>query len=287
MADKVNLTNPDKVFWPGERLSKGDLFEYYRAVAPALLPALRNRPLTVKRYPNGIDGETFFQKNAPKGTPEWVQTIRLPAESAKREVDYVLCNDLRTLLWLGNLASMELHPWLSRVDRLERPDWLILDVDPPEGQFPLAVRTTLATGEVLRELGIEGCVKTSGAKGLHVYVPLQRRYDYRRVRGAALAIASRVAEREPSMVTVEFKKTERGGRVFLDYTRTQMGMHVVAPYSPRATPGATVSFPVAWKDVERIDPGDFTIRTVPKLLQRDGDPWKALCPALQTLPAQI
>src|SRR5436853_41362 len=133
----VQITNPDKVLWPGEGLTKRDLVEYYRTVGPALLPHLRNRPLTVKRYPNGIHGETFFQKNAPKGTPEWVKTVRLPAESAKREVDYVLCNDTRTLLWLGNLASIELHPWLSRVDRLERPEWLVLDVDPPEDDFTI------------------------------------------------------------------------------------------------------------------------------------------------------
>src|SRR5919197_1464441 len=168
MAVDVTFTNLDKVFWPQEGLTKGDLVEYYRAVAPVVLPHLRNRPLTVKRYPNGIDGETFFQKNAPRGTPQWVRTIRLPAESAKREVDYIVCNDERTLLWLGNQAAIELHPWMSRVDRLERPDWLILDVDPPEGRFDLAVRTALVTHEVLEEVGLPGCAKTSGAKGVHV-----------------------------------------------------------------------------------------------------------------------
>src|SRR5438552_9897701 len=169
MAEDIALSNPDKPLWPAEGFTKRDLFEYYRAVAPALLPHLRNRPLTVKRYPNGIDGETFFQKNAPKGTPEWVKRATLPAESAKRDVDYVLCNDLRTLLWLGNLASIELHPWLSRVDRLERPDWLVMDIDPLEGGFSLAVRAALAAHDVLRDHGLDGCVKTSGGKGVHVY----------------------------------------------------------------------------------------------------------------------
>jgi bifunctional non-homologous end joining protein LigD len=288
MPKQPTFTNLDKPLWPQDGITKGDLIEYYRAVGPALVPALRGRPLTVKRYPNGIDGETFYQKNAPKGTPEWVKTVRLPAESAKREVDYILCNDTRTLLWLGNLASIELHPWLSRVDRLERPEWLVLDVDPPEDQFDLAVRTALLTNEVLRERGIEGCAKTSGAKGVHVYVPLQRRYGYDQVNRAAHAIATLVAERDPSLVTAEFKRAERGGRVFLDYTRSRMGQHVVAAYSPRARPGAPVSFPVAWSDLERVEPLDFTLRTVPKLLRRGGgDPWRELCPAGQTIPADL
>ena len=286
MPRDPNFTNLDKPLWPEDGITKGDLIEYYRSVAPALVPSLRGRPLTVKRYPNGIAGETFFQKNAPKGTPPWVKTVRLPAESAKREVDYVLCNDTRTLLWLGNLASIELHPWLSRVDRLERPEWLVLDVDPPEGKFDLAVQTAFLTSEVLRERGVEGVAKTSGAKGVHMYVPLQRRYRYEEVNRAAHAIAVAVSEREPSLVTAEFKKAERGGRVFLDYTRSRMGQHVVAPFSPRARPGATVSFPVSWSELDRIEPRDFTIETVPKLLER-GDPWNSLRPKPQALPREL
>ncbi|MFN2544650.1 MAG: non-homologous end-joining DNA ligase [Actinomycetota bacterium] len=286
MASAVTLTNPDKVFWPDEGITKGELFEYYRAVSPALLPHVRGRPLTVKRYPNGIEGETFYQKNAPKGTPEWVRTITLPAESAKRDVAYVLCNDPRTLLWLGNLASIELHPWISRVDRLERPDWLVLDVDPPEGRFDLAVRTALVTNEVLEELRLPGCAKTSGSKGVHVYVPLQRRYGYDVVRRAGAMIAERVAEREPSLVTTDVKRATRGERVYLDFTRVGMGAHVVAVYSPRARPGAPVSFPVPWKDLERVDPGEFTLRTAPALIARR-DPWPALCPPPQSLPREL
>src|SRR5438477_11767899 len=205
MAGGVKLTNLEKVFWPGDGLTKGDLVEYYRAVAPALLPHLRNRPLTVKRYPNGIDGETFFQKNAPKGTPEWVRTVTLPADSASRDVAYVLCNDLRTLLWLGNLASLELHPWLSRVDRLERPDWLVMDIDPLEGGFARSVRAALAAREVLRGHGLDGVCKTSGGKGVHVYVPLQRRYGFDRVGDAGRRLSTVVGEGEPSAAAALFK----------------------------------------------------------------------------------
>jgi bifunctional non-homologous end joining protein LigD len=282
----VKLSNPDKVLWPADGYAKRDLVEYYRAAAPSLLPHLRNRPLTVKRYPDGIEGETFYQKNAPRGTPEWVRTETLRAESAKRDVDYVLCNDLRTLLWLANLASIELHPWLSRVDRLERPDWLIMDIDPLEGGFDRAVQAALCAHEVLRDHGLDGCAKTSGGKGVHVYVPLQRRYDFVRVLDAGLRLSMLVEEREPALVTTQFKKGEREGKVFMDYTRNRPGQHVAAVFSPRARPGAPVSFPVAWSRIERIQPLDFTIATVPKLLE-GGDPWRQLCPSPQTLPAEL
>ena len=286
VADPVTLSNPDKALWPDEGYTKRDLFEYYRAAAPALLPHLRNRPLTVKRYPDGIGGEAFFQKNAPKGTPPWVRTVTLPAESAKREVAYVLCNDLRTLLWLSNLASIELHPWLSRVDRLERPEWLVMDIDPLEGGFALAARAALCARDVLEEHGLQGCAKTSGGKGVHVYVPLRRRHDFDRVRDAGLRLSMLVEEREPSLVTTRFRKGERGGKVFMDSTRNRPGQHVAAAFSPRARPGAPVSFPVAWSRLERVDPSEFTIATVPKLLGR-GDPWTKLCPPPQTLPREL
>ena len=285
-AMKAPLTNPDKVLWPEEGFTKQDLVEYLRTVSPAMLPHLRSRPLTARRFPNGIDGETFFQKNAPKGTPPWVRTVTLPAESAKRDVAYVLCNDARTLAWLGNLASIELHPWLSRVDRLERPDWLIMDIDPLEGGFALAVRAALCARDVLSEHGLEGCAKTSGGKGVHVYVPLQRRYEFDRVRDAGLRLSMLVEEREPSLVTTRFHKGERQGKVFMDYTRNRPGQHVVAPYSPRARPGSPVSFPVAWARLERVEPLEFTIASVPKLLER-GDPWPELCPPRQSLPREL
>jgi bifunctional non-homologous end joining protein LigD len=286
MASEVPLSNPDKVLWPADGVTKRDLLEYYRAAAPALIPHLKNRPLTVKRYPDGIDGEAFFQKNAPRGTPEWVRTVTLPAESAKREVAYVLCNDFRTLAWLSNLASLELHPWLSRVDRLERPDWLVMDIDPLEGGFELSVRAALAAREVLRDHGLDGCAKTSGGKGVHVYIPLQRRYDFGRVLDAGLRLSTLVEEREPSLVTTQFKKADREGKVFMDYTRNRPGQHVAAAFSPRARPGAPVSWPVAWSRIEQVHPLDFTIATAPKFLER-GDPWPKLCPAAQTLPPEL
>jgi DNA ligase D len=287
MPKGIEPSRLDKVFWPDEGLTKGDLIGYFRAVAPALLPCLRDRPLTVKRYPDGIRGGSFFQKNTPSYAPDWVKTVSLPAESGKRRVRYTLCNERRTLLWLANQACIELHPFLSRKDQLDRPDSLVFDIDPPEGQFHRAARVALLTREVLARHGLRGCTKTSGAKGIHIYVPLTRRYEYDRVREAAYRLATEVEEQEPGLVTTQVSKAQRGGRVFLDFTRVARGQHIVAPLSPRARPGATVSFPVDWDRLEKVDPGEFTIQTVPGILERKGDPWRALCPSRQSLPGDV
>jgi DNA ligase D len=289
MPGGVELSRLDKVFWPEEGLTKGDLIEYVRAVSPQFLRNLRNRPLTVIRYPDGIERGSFYQKQTPDYAPSWVRTVSLPADSARgkrSEVRYALCNDQRTLVWLANQASIEYHPWLSRVDRIERPEFLIMDVDPPAGRFDLGVRTALVTREVLQRNGIESAAKTSGAKGVHLYVPLQRRYHYGDVSRVAFALAAQAAEAEPDLITIEFRKKERGDRVFLDATRIGPGKHVVAAFSPRARPGATVSFPVPWKDLESVSPQDFTIRSVPGLLD-SRDPWQDLMPSPQSLGRKL
>jgi len=286
MPGGVELSNLHKVFWPDEGLTKGDLIDYFDAVSPYLLPALRNRPLTVIRFPDGIKGMSFYQKDTPKYAPSWVKTISLRAESAKRDVRYPICNDARTLRWLANQACIELHPWLSRIDRLTRPDHLVFDLDPPQDAFERSVQVALVLKEVLDELGLKGLPKTSGGKGVHVYVPLQRRYDYPVARAAAVAVGQRVEERIPDEATTEFSIAKRAGRVYLDPGRNAPGAHVVAVYSPRARPGATVSFPVPWKELERIKPGDFNIRNVPKLLAKE-DRWKKLMPKSQALPRNL
>jgi bifunctional non-homologous end joining protein LigD len=289
MPGGVELSNLDKVFWPEEGLTKGDLIDYYRQVAPAILPHLRNRPLTVIRHPDGLRGGSFYQKQTPSYAPEWVRTVELPAESGRgkrKTVRYTLCNDRRTLVWLANQASIELHPWLSRTDRLERPEYLVLDLDPPDGQFAMAVRAALLVRDVLSGHGVSACAKTSGAKGVHVYVPLKRTRGYGAVARAARRVADLVAEHEPDLATTEFMKANRAGKVFLDFTRIGPGKHMAAPYSVRARPGATVSFPVSWPDLERIQPRDFTIRNAPELIAKR-DPWRAVCPDPQTLPDDL
>jgi DNA ligase D len=285
----VELSRLDKPYWPDDGLTKGDLIDYVQAVAPQFLRHVRNRPLTVIRFPEGVGGMSFYQKQTPNYAPPWVRTVTLPAESGRgkrTEVRYALCNDRRTLVWLANQGSIEFHPWISRVGRLDRPDYLILDVDPPAGRFDLAVRTALVAREVLSRHGLSGAAKTSGAKGVHVYVPLQRRHTYEEASRAAGALAAEAAGMEPDLVTVEFLKKERGDRVFLDATRIGPGKHVVSAYSPRARPGGTVSFPVPWEDIERVTPQDFTIANVPGRIGHD-DPWRDMMPPTQRLPGDL
>ena len=286
MPGGIEPSNLDKVFWPEAGLTKGDLIHYFDRVSRFLLPALRDRPLSLKRYPDGINGFSFFQKNTPSYAPDWVSTVTLRAESAKRDVAYTLCNTKRTLLWLANQAAVELHPWPSRVDRLERPDYLVMDLDPPEEGFGAAVEAAFVVKEVLDGLGLEAATKTSGAKGVHVYVPVERRYGYPEVRAAANEIARRVEEKVPERTTTEFRLADRGNRVYLDAGRNAPGAHIIAPYSPRARPAATVSFPVAWDELRSISPEDFTIRNVPDLLKKE-DRWRALMPRPQTLPKNL
>jgi bifunctional non-homologous end joining protein LigD len=284
MPGGVEVKNLEKVFWPDSGQTKGDLLEYLDAASPYLLPFLRDRPLTVIRYPDGIGGPSFYQKNTPKYAPDWVKTVKLPSPGSQRgEVSYTLCNSKRTLMWLANQASIEFHPWLSRVDRIEQPDFLVFDLDPPPGRFEVAVDVAFVAREVLAEAGLSAVPKTSGSKGVHLYVPLQRRHHYGIVRRAAADLAAKIEETVPDMATSEFRIAKRGGRLFLDVGRNAPGAHIVAPYSPRAREGATVSFPVAWEDLKKVRPQDFTLGSVPGILAKGGDLWRELQPARASL----
>jgi bifunctional non-homologous end joining protein LigD len=279
----IERSNLGKVFWPKGGLTKGDLLDYFDAVAPFLLPAVRDRPLTVIRFPDGIGGMRFYQKDTPKYAPSWVRTVTIHAGTAKRDVRYPLCNSKRTLLWFANQAAIELHPWISRTDRLERPDFLVFDLDPPEDRYDVAVEVAHVMREALREFGLEAVAKTSGSKGVHVFVPVRREYDYRAVRTAADFLAATVGDQIPDVATTAFLKADRGGRLFLDTGRVAPGAHVATVYSPRAGEAATVSFPVPWEDLKSAVPQDFTIQNVPAILRREGDRWKDLLPPRQRL----
>jgi bifunctional non-homologous end joining protein LigD len=284
MPGGVERKNLEKVFWPGSGQTKGDLLDYFEAVSPYLIRFLRDRPLTVIRYPDGIRGPSFYQKNTPKYAPRWVRTAKLPSPGSRRgEVSYTLCNSERTLMWLANQASIELHPWLSRVDRVERPDFLVFDLDPPAGGFDAAVDVAFIARDVLARAGLEAVPKTSGSKGIHLYVPIQRRHDYGQVRRVAADLAAMIEAEAPNAATSEFRKAKRAGRLFLDIGRNAPGAHIVAPYSPRARDGATVSFPVDWEDLGKARPQDFTIDNVPSILSRGGDRWRSLLPRPQSL----
>ena len=282
--DGVKLTHLDQPLTPDSGVTKRDLVDYLYAVSGAILPALRDRPLSVIRVLRGQDA--FMQKNLPKYTPDWVPRVTLWAESSKRDVTYALCNDRRTLLWFGNQRAIEYHPQLYKGDPAGGQTHLVLDLDPPEdGPFSLAIAAAKLVRQALRNDGLDGAVKTSGAKGVHVFVPLAAGQGHEDVAAATRALAARAERIDPSLGTTEFVKERRGGKVFLDSTRAG-GATVVAAYSPRHRPGVPVSFPVSWADLDDVSPRDFTIHNAASLL-RSADPWVDEMPEPQTLPADL
>jgi bifunctional non-homologous end joining protein LigD len=285
MADKgeerdgVPLTNLDQELFEGAGATKRDLINYLDAVSGRILPVLRDRPLSVIRLLRGQD--QFMQKNLPKYTPEWVARTEVWAEASHRQVTYALCNDRRTLLWFGNQRAIEYHPALMPAGR-HHPSHLIMDLDPPEGgDFSLAVGAARLVRRALADAGMSGAVKTSGSKGVHVFVPLDDAASIEDVAAATRAVAARAERLDPGLATTAFIKEDRHGKVFLDATRSG-GATVVAAYSPRVRPGVRVSFPVAWDDLDDVTPADFTVHTAPDLLG-DRDPWADAMPAPQPL----
>ncbi|HVM31195.1 MAG TPA: non-homologous end-joining DNA ligase [Candidatus Limnocylindrales bacterium] len=279
----VELTNLDQPLFDEAGATKRDLVEYLDNVSDRILPVLEDRPLSVIRVHRGQ--EAFMQKNVPGYTPSWVRTVRAWAESSKREVLYALCNDRRTLLWFANQRAIEYHPALVRADRPGEVTHLVLDLDPPEANaFDLAVRTAHAVRQALADVGLAGAVKTSGAKGLHVFVPVHEA-SVEDAAAVTRAIAARAEKIAPDIATTAFVKADRGGKVFVDATRVG-GATVIAAYSPRVRPGVPISFPVAWEDLDGINPADFTMRTcLPKLGGRD--PWREHMPDPQRLPVEL
>ena len=277
--DGVPLTNLDQELFAGAGATKRDLIDYLDAMSGRLLPVLRDRPLSVIRVLRGQD--RFMQKNLPKYTPDWVPRTTVWADSSHREVTYPLAGDRRTLFWLGNQRAVEYHPALT-ITGSPRPTHLIMDLDPPEdGGFALAVAGALLVRQALADAGMSGAVKTSGAKGVHVFVPLAGEPAPEDVAAAQRAVAARAERIDPALATTAFIRDDRHGKVFLDATRAG-GATVVAAYSPRARPGVPVSFPVGWADLDRVTPADFTVHTAPGLLG-DRDPWAAEMPAPQSL----
>jgi DNA ligase D-like protein (predicted polymerase) len=281
--DGVGLTNLDEPLFEGADATKRELVDYLDAVSMPLISVLTDRPLSVIRSLRGQ--QPFMQKNVPKYTPEWVRTTPVWSAASKREIAYALCNDRRTLLWFANQRAVEYHPTLFTVDRPDQPTHLVLDIDPPEdGGFDVVIAAARLVREALSALGMDGALKTSGSKGVHVFVPVTGA-STEEVALATRALAVRAEDLDPSLATTAFIKADRGGRVFLDSTRAGGGS-VAAAYSPRLRPGLPVSFPVGWDEVDDAAPQDFTIRSAPGLL--DGrDKWADLMPAAQPLPEEL
>jgi DNA ligase D len=280
----VPLTNLDQPLFDGAGATKRDLVDYLDGVSERILPVLKNRPLSVIRVHRGQDA--FMQKNVPKYAPSWIKTVKFWAEASKRDVSYALCNDRRTLLWFANQRAIEYHPALAVADKPDNITHLILDLDPPETDgFAMAVRVAHLVRQALADVGLEGGVKTSGAKGVHVFVPVDDQASLEESAAATRAIAARAELLDPDIATTQFMKENRGNKVFVDSTRVG-GATVIAAYSPRVRPGVPVSFPVTWDELDDVTPSDFTIHNALDQLG-DRDPWAAHMPAPQSLSAEL
>jgi bifunctional non-homologous end joining protein LigD len=273
---QVSVTHPDKVYWPEEGYTKGDLLAYYREVAPVILPYLRDRPQSLHRHPNGIAGPGFFQKDVSRQPPpDWVRTALVTSESDKGAIRYLLCQDEPSLLYLANLGCIELNPWHSRVGTLDKPDYLVIDLDPEAVPFAQVIETAVAVRKLLDRAGAASLCKTSGKRGLHVFVPLGARYAYEQAKQFAEIVANVVHGRLPGVTSVVRSPAQRQGRVYLDFLQNRRGQTVVAPYSVRPVPGATVSTPLRWGEVRKgLDPTAFTLKTMPRRLDKVGDLWQ-------------
>ncbi|MFI9383772.1 DNA polymerase domain-containing protein [Kutzneria sp. NPDC052558] len=282
--DGVALTNLDQPLFDGADATKGDLVDYLDAVHTRLVPVLADRPLSVIRALR--DQPSFMQKNLPKYTPEWVRRQPIWAEASKREISYALCNDRRTLLWFANQRAVEYHPTLFQLDQWAHPTHMVLDLDPPAGDsFGLVVQAAHLIRQALAVCGLTGAVKTSGSKGVHIFVPVDPASGVEDVAAATRAIAARAERLDPALATTAFIVEDRHGKVFLDSTRAG-GATVAAAYSPRLRPGVPVSFPLSWESLDQVSPSDFTIRTAPGLLG-SSDPWASAMPPPHPLPADL
>jgi bifunctional non-homologous end joining protein LigD len=286
---KLELSNLDKVFWPDEQITKGDLIEYYREVAPVLVPHLKNRPFTMRRYPDGITGKAFFQKDAPAHMPGWIPTYRALVStrarpSAKKWVDFPLVNDELALLWMANMGCVDMNTWYSRIDKPDRPDFVLFDLDPtPEVPWRQTIEVALLVKELLDGLGLASFPKTSGGKGFHVLVPLDRRSTYDDSRAFAELVAGTIARSRPKLATTQWSKALRRG-VLIDANQNGEGKTIASAYSVRPRPGAPVSTPLSWDEVvPDLDPRSFTMPVVLERIARRGDAYAGLLKTRQSL----
>lgn len=279
------ITNPSKPFWPDDGITKLDLANFYARTASYIVPWMKSRAVTMERCPDGIRRACFYQKQAPENLPHDIPTFTIPAPSAGRDVDYIVGGTRKTILTLVNLGCIAMHVMNARIDQLDRPDWLAFDLDPSDG-FASAAKAALLLRDWLEDHGLETFVKTSGGRGLHVFVPLRRGASQDQVRRYAGAVAVELAARHPSLVTVESRKAKRRAPVYLDVLRNAPGQTIVPPFSVRWRPGAPVSMPLDWTEVSpRLDPGVFNLKTAERRIARKA-PWADFFGKRQTLPRQ-
>ena len=285
----IRISNSDKVLFPADGITKEDLARYYAGVAPAMVPHVKDRPLNLWRWNQGIDKDVVVQQAIPKGAPDWVRRVTVPRRRGG-DVVHAVGGEAATLVWLANQNCITPHVWTARADRPDHPDRLVFDFDPPDdGDDHLeAIRAgALAIGDLLREKGLQPYAMTSGSRGIHVVAPLRRLHPSDRVRAVAGELAEEVAERLPDRLTTSWRKAGRGGRVLVDAARNTYAQTAVAPYAVRAKPGAPVATPLSWEELEepQLHPRRFTLRNVPARLEERGDPWAGIASAAASLPA--
>ncbi len=274
----IELSHLDKLYFPQDEISKGDLVNYYRRIANIMLPHLRERPLSLHRFPEGIAESGFYQKEAAAYFPDWIERVMVPVESEGKPQPQVICNDAATLVYLANQGCITLHPWLSRSNKLRQPDRLIFDLDPPGGGFEVVLEAARVLRTALDEVGLIPFVMTTGSQGLHVTVPLDGRSDFDAVRDFARQLAGQLAEEQPEKFTIETRKEKRDDRIFLDYLRNAYAQTAVAPYAVRPLPGAPVATPLDWDELE--DPGlnsqSYNTSNIFRRLGQKEDPWQEI-----------
>jgi bifunctional non-homologous end joining protein LigD len=289
---RVRLTHPQRVLFPGDGVTKGDLAEYYAEIADAIVPHLHDRPFTLKRYPHGIGGQPYFHKQAPKGTPAWIQTRRFrtwPREGESRLVDFTLVNEPAALVWMVQMNCIDMNAWYSRIDKPDRPDYVVFDLDPPESRngFAEAIRVAHLIRDALERLELRSCVKTSGADGIHVLVPITRRSSYPDTYEFAERVARSLEAENPGLVTTEWLKKKRRG-VLVDHRQNGHGKTLAAAYSVRPKPGAPVSTPLRWEELgDRVRPRDFGMCKALTRVQRHGDLFQPVLQGGQALSAPL
>jgi len=271
VQNPISLSNLNKIFWPAEKYTKGDLIEYYKGIAPWILPYLRNRPVVMTRFPDGIDGKSFYQKDAPEFAPDWIRTVGIWSEDTQREIRYFVCGDEESLIYIANLGSIPLHIWMSRVDSLQLPDWCVIDLDPKEAPFKDVTESAQVLHKICQEIGLPDYVKTTGKSGLHILLPLGQQLTYEQTRTLGELLARLVIKQLPNTTTIMRHVTKRGDKVYLDYLQNRTGQLIVAPFSVRPLPGAAVSMPLEWDEVDHsLDPKAFTIKTAIERMERLG-----------------
>jgi bifunctional non-homologous end joining protein LigD len=277
-AGSLEISHPHKVYFPQDGLTKANLISYYRRIAEVMLPHVRQRPLTLQRFPDGIEAKGFYQKEAPDYFPDWIERVQIPLESKEETQPQVVCNYAATLVYLVNQGCITPHAWLSRVDHLHRPDRLIFDLDPFDDDFALVREAAGVLRTALEEVGLTPFVMTTGSRGLHVMAPLDGRTDFDTVRAFARHLADHMAEQQPEKFTTEVRKEKRNGRLFLDYLRNAYGQTAVAPYAVRPIPGAPVATPLDWDELNRsaLHSQSYTVNNIFQRLGQKADPWREM-----------